>query len=89
MCSTCTCALPVPPVVGPSGVVMVVKVVVRRQQVTNSEAIPVLQSHVRTQTITTGQGETGGWRQTGKHRVRGCGAEVSQVNLHVVSDEAP
>ncbi len=34
-------------------VVMVIQVVVRRQQVTDSQAISVLHSHVRTQTVTT------------------------------------
>lgn len=48
-----TCMLPVPPVVGPAGVVVVVQVVVRRQQVTNPETVSVLQSHVRTQAIST------------------------------------
>ena len=46
----CVC---VPPVVGPSDVVMVVEVVVRSQQVSDSQTISVLQGHVRTQTITT------------------------------------
>ena len=47
---TCAC-LPVPPVVGTLGVVVVIQVVVRRQQVSDSQAVSVLHGHVRTQAV--------------------------------------
>jgi len=46
------CMLPVSPVVGPSDVAVVVQVVVRSQQVTNSQLVFVLHRQVRTQTRT-------------------------------------
>lgn len=87
------CMLPVPPVVGPSGVVTVVEVIVCRQQVTNAQTISVLQSHVRAQTITTerkrqvdGKDKQSEWGcSSSKTRLTVRGRE----NLHMISDEAP
>lgn len=67
---------------------MVVEVVEGCQQVTNSQTISVLQSHVRTQTITTGRQVE---RQTGEERGRWRQTDCFQclnTVLHVISDEA-